>query len=109
VSRCPQDRALSVEISASGVLSIKIGVATLAHAALHSDLVQEAVNVGEGASLENLFKIVDLDGFARDVVAELESEDEAGNSPLTRLFDSAFAAAIENGSEHFVEKDTDVG
>ena len=44
--------------------------------------------------------ITNVDGFARDVVRELNSEAEDGTTAIHEMFDRAMACAIENGSEH---------
>lgn len=43
-------------------------------------------------------KICDLTEFARDVVRELNKEEEDGTTPIHSLFDDAMSAAIDNGS-----------
>ncbi len=43
-------------------------------------------------------RIVDLPGFAVDVVRELNKEAEDGTTPVHELFDKAMAEAIDNGS-----------
>lgn len=43
-------------------------------------------------------KVVDVPGFAGDVVRELNAEAEDGTTPIHELFDKAMATAIDNGS-----------
>lgn len=45
--------------------------------------------------------ITNLEGFARDVVRELNREEEDGTTPIHLLFDKAMAEAIEQGSLHY--------
>ncbi len=53
-------------------------------------------------------KVTSVQGFANEVVRELNAEAEDGTTPIHELFDRAMAAAIENGSEwyEFPERDT---
>jgi hypothetical protein len=44
-------------------------------------------------------------GFAADVIAELNKEDEDGTTPIHDLFDNAMLGAVENGSEHVIVPD----
>lgn len=44
-------------------------------------------------------QIVDAESFAIDFVAELNHEDEIGDTPLMRVFDEALEQAINNGAD----------
>lgn len=44
--------------------------------------------------------VTDADGFASDVVRELNREAEDGTTPVHLLFDRAMAEAIEQGSAY---------
>lgn len=55
---------------------------------------------GVRGALEPNVIISDLDRFAHDVVRELNDEDENGGTVVTRMFDDAIAAALENGSQY---------
>jgi hypothetical protein len=44
--------------------------------------------------------VTDADGFARDVVREMNREEEDGSTAVHLLFDRAMAEAIEQGSAH---------
>lgn len=97
----PKNKPLKCNITRDGVLRIEIGVETLAHAAIRSDFVTNPCRspYGEG------FQVTHARAFAHDVRAELTDEDEDGSSILTRALDAALEQAIENGSEHFGEKE----
>jgi hypothetical protein len=73
-------------------LVISIGLETLAFAAEECDGNPKV-------------KILDAKQLAKDVIAELEKEDEVGASKLTDLFDEAVNAALENGSIAFADCD----
>jgi hypothetical protein len=77
----------------NGVLTIEIGVDTLAFACLHT-------YEGEQQRHES-YAITDNAGFATDVARELLDEAEDGASMLTDLLDKAMERAIENGAEHY--------
>lgn len=80
-----RDTPLTIEI-VDDVLTISIGVATLAYA------------VQQGDVWEGMPKIVDADVFARDVKDELEREDEEGTNPVHELLDAAAVRAVGEGS-----------
>lgn len=44
-------------------------------------------------------RIEDAEAFAPHFLAELNHEDEMGNTPLMRVFDEAMEMAINNGAE----------
>ena len=82
-----EDSPLTVAVK-DGVLTIAIGVNTLAHAAKHGP----AAEVLDGGI------VFDEGVFAEDVVAEMEAEREDGSTSVQRLLDAAMIAAIEAGS-----------
>ena len=51
------------------------------------------------------FRVTDVGKFAPEVVRALEEEEEDGTTPVHRLFDAAFNAAIEQGAEGVEEVD----
>ena len=89
---CERDERLKVEIS-NGKLLIDIGLDTLAWAAEHSPDFEDEY-------YKSMLKISNIDGFAKDVVRELESEQEDGTTSVHLLLDKAFKGAVDNGSEH---------
>lgn len=92
----------------SGVLTIEIGVDTLAFSAIHSPYTYALAGdrtTREG--LEERFKITNARGFALDVKRELFDEAEDGSSLLTKLLDDACVKAIEEGAEHFFDTEND--
>lgn len=80
-----RDKPLTVEI-VDDVLTISIGVATLAFAVQQADIWDE------------MPRIADVDVFARDVKVALEQEDEEGTNAIHELFDAAAVRAVEEGS-----------
>ena len=74
---------LSMEIK-DGQLVISIGINTLAFAT--------------GVYITD-FKIINNEGFAKDILNELDAEEEDGSTMVHRMFDTAANNAIENGSE----------
>jgi hypothetical protein len=48
---------------------------------------------------DDCFKVTDAEAFARDLVAELNREEEDGTTPVHRMFDAVIQGAIENGAE----------
>lgn len=97
-----KDRPLRARMSGN-VLTIEIGVDTLAFAALRSDYAWNLVGDDGRTRPDTVFRIDDKREFARDVVRELLDEAEDGSSLLTKLFDDACVAAIEQGSIAFVD------
>lgn len=69
-----------------GRLSITIGTDTLAFALQRIENWPEEV------------KVIDPKEFARDVLRELEREEEDGSTPVHRLLDKVGLAAMEQGS-----------
>lgn len=74
-------------------LVIRIGIDTLVFAA------------GLMPGDEPLPTVVNHEQFAHDVVAELNSEEEDGTTPLHVLFDKAMVDTFENGSMAFEEEE----
>lgn len=72
-------------------LQITIGIETLAFAAERYDYFWEGA--------DDDVKVTDPDEFAKDVVRELESEEEDGTTLVHLMFDKAFRAVVENGGE----------
>lgn len=87
-----RDDGLEISIK-NGLLSISIGVNTLAFAAEEADYIP--------AQGQKLFKIKvnNPDQFADDVIDKLTQEDEKGENPLTRLLDKTFEEVYNWGSE----------
>lgn len=82
---------LSMKID-DGELSIRIGVEALAIAVEGSPMLERGEDfVGP--------KVTDPDRFARELLNELEREDEDGANAIHRAFDQAAVAAIEDGAE----------
>jgi hypothetical protein len=73
-------------------LIVSIGIDTLAFAAEECDGNPKV-------------KILDPKTLAKDVISELQKDDEVGASMLTDLFDKAVNLAMENGSIAFAEID----
>ena len=49
------------------------------------------------------FKITDREGFAKDILNELEREEEDGTTLVHKMFDQAANSAVEDGSEYVEE------
>ena len=86
-----RDKWLTVEIVDEEV-RIRIGIDVLAWSAEHNDAYYDAVKYQ--------LKVLDGAGFAKDVLLELEREEEDGTTAVHRLLDKAINAAIDNGSVH---------
>jgi len=97
-----RDEPLSVKVD-GGRLVISIGVDTLAWATRHAEHLME-YDEKSGEFLG--YVISDPDEFARDVVIELEQEEEDGTTPVHLLLDKATEAAINNGSLGVAEERT---
>jgi len=69
----------------SGVVTVSIGVSTLAHA------------IQNGPSASNA-KILNEDELARAILQALQDEDEDGTQPFHRILDDAFEKAAEFGT-----------
>lgn len=83
MSESRRERPLTVEIH-DGLLSISIGV----------DMLCKSVDIGEQ------FVVTDVDGFSRDILYELNHDEEDGTTPLFILLDAAAEAAMESGSPY---------
>lgn len=92
-----------------GVLTIEIGVDTLAHACLRSDYAYELLedrDLIDNRRPDARFAITDPARFAVDVKRELIAElGEDGSSLLTNVIDAACRSAIEQGSEWFADRE----
>lgn len=93
------------------VLTIEIGIDTLAFSTLRSPYAYEIVG---GAMVDTddpteRFRIDDKRVFAIDVVREMLNEEEDGSSPLSDFLDDVCKRAIEEGSTEFTDKDKDNG
>ena len=78
------------------MLVIRIGLASLAFAADHSDLFNPYDP--EKNDFVRQFQVTDEEEWAEDVRRELTREEEDGSSMLTNLFDKAFEKALDQGS-----------
>lgn len=89
------DQPLEVTVK-NGVLSISIGVSTLAFSLEHGNdfLTYDA---------EAKWKVNSDGAFAVDVKRELEREQEDGTTPVHLLLDEAMNSAIEQGSAYVDE------
>jgi hypothetical protein len=81
----PKDQPLRVDIK-GGVLSISVGIKTVAWAAENPPDGYEPV------------QIVDVKEFAEDVRRELLREEDDGTMPVHTLLDKAIEEAINQGS-----------
>lgn len=101
-------KPLSTKVTRDGVLTIEIGIETLAFASLRSDFAYQCADpkfTGNGKDPREVFKVTNPRGFAVEVVAELLEEAEDGSSLLTNIVDKACQKAIEAGSKFWIEKD----
>lgn len=86
-----RDQGLTVEI-VDGRVVISIGVGALMTAVKGSELWEEQLEDQRGWTIEN------EDGFAQDIVAELEDEQEDGTTEVHLMFDRAIQRAFDQGS-----------
>lgn len=94
-----KDRPLEYDVS-RGLVTITIGIKTLAECAEQAPFAQEFDSNSYDAER---FKVVDLQAFADDVVYELaEREDEDGSTLLSHVIDVSFLAVAEKGGDGFV-------
>ena len=70
-----------------GLLSITIGIHTLAHAAANSEAPGVAIVVN------------DPDVFAQSVLARLQDEQEDGTTPVHLMLDTVFEAMADHGDD----------
>lgn len=65
-------------------------------------LVNSLQDVIEGTwatgNLDVRYKLTNPEDFAKDLVLELNDEDEEGTTPIHRLFDKAMSRAIDQGA-----------
>jgi hypothetical protein len=78
-----------------GVLTIRIGVSTLANAAAHHPEFWD----GESGLDKPNIPVTDKILFARAVLMELQAEEEDGTTMLQELLDEAMKRAVENGCD----------
>lgn len=90
----PRDRILDVRVE-RGVLSISIGVETLAHA-VHWNSDLEEYDEKRGVYVRP--RVTNPDAFAREVVAALSEEAEDGTTAVHAMLDAACVKAIEDGA-----------
>ena len=76
-----------------GKLVISLGIATLAHAARHSEYFFNCAESG------TKLKITDEDAFAKSVANALNREEEDGSTPITRMLDEATEWVSEQGED----------
>ena len=86
-------------VSENGVISMRLGVKTLAHA---TNICPE---LWDAERDRGSYKVTDPAAFAKEVVRKINAEDEQGNTMLTALFDKAIADAINWGAEGVEEND----
>jgi len=90
-----RDKPLKIKIY-KGILSISIGVRTLAHVA---EFNPELERYDEESGDTNAPKVTDHDAFTKEVLAMLRREEEDGTTIVHEMFDKAVEMAIENGAE----------
>lgn len=103
-----RNKPLGVRVTRDGVLTIEIGVETLAFCSLLSDFAYECADpkrTGRGIDPRGVFKVANARGFALEVRTALLEEAEDGSSILTRMLDKAEQKAIEDGSQFWMGKD----
>ena len=91
---------LSVKVTEHS-LTISLDLGTMKWAAEHMD-ENNPYNESTGR-FEQAWRITDKVQFAKDVRIALLDEAEDGSTPVTRILDAAFLAAIGNGSEGVTE------
>lgn len=84
---------LNVSIDGEAIV-IRLPFDALRHAVENCPDLEEVDDEGDFAPPI----VTDLPAFAKDVVTALGYEEEDGTTPVHRLFDEAFVAAIEAGS-----------
>ncbi len=88
-------RPLDVRVG-RGALVIRIGAATLAHAASYSDWANPFDE--QRNDYIRTFAITDAKEFARDVIHAMLNEAEDGSTPLSNFLDAMMQAALDDGS-----------
>lgn len=53
----------------------------------------------DGENGEQKTLVTDADVFAKELILKMLSEDEAGNSPITRMIDACVEDAINDGAQ----------
>ena len=99
--RTGKDERLRCRIVDGKVLTISIGIDTLAHAFMTGPVGDEITRDDEhqyGYDSEKL-RVTDAVAFANDVVRALLDEREDGSSPLTDTLDKAFRDALDDGAQ----------
>lgn len=91
----PADKYLTYEV-VDDELVVRIGIDTLAFAADHSDLFNPFDE--DKNDFVQRWKVIDNLEWAKDVVREINREEEDGSSPLTNLLDKASENALDQGS-----------
>lgn len=102
--KTPRDHALTVRVTREGVLTIEIGIDTLAHSAVHSPASWEAMGPKQERP-DTRFSVTNARGFATDVAGALLHEEEDGSSLLSDVLDAACTAAVDDGSLHWNDKE----
>lgn len=96
---------LGVCVTRDGVLTVEIGIETLAFASLCSNYAYECADpqrTGSCRDPREVFRVSSARGFVREVRAALLAESEDGSSLLTDVLDAAEQLAIEDGSEFWI-------
>jgi len=86
------------------VLRIEIGVDVVAHSALHGPYAYEMLG-DDSKRPDERFAISNARGFSVDVKRALTDEREDGTSLLTDMLDAAGRKAIEDGAEHWIDRE----
>lgn len=67
----------------------------------------------EGANAIGAFdapiKVIDAAAFAKDIILELNREDEEGTTMVHKMFDKAFNEAAEQGAQGIADEDDEQG
>ena len=76
-----------------GALDIGVGESILRFAAEHHP------DLWNGATDTFLVKVTDPVVFAKEVLRQINREEEDGSTPLSRMLDAAILAAVDDGCE----------
>jgi hypothetical protein len=99
--KSPRNRALQVRVTREGVLTIEIGIDTLAFSALRAPFAFDAMGPKQELP-DTRFSVTNARGFAADVKRALTDElGEDGSSLITNVIDKACETAVEDGSQHW--------
>ena len=93
---------LTVKISKSGTITIRITKADLKRAAVHLPDFEE---FDEDTGDILIPKVVDAAAFADAIYHQLNDEEEDGTTIVHRMFDDAIKEAVEQGAEGVVFPD----